>query len=111
MHIRLIGDDILYGCYIKKQKLYPGEDTQIEYVTADAFEIDGEMKWLNKDMIYDRQDKVFRYVEGNEVVNIKKRTLVYNVFWKYLGIGMERLVLDEISWLLKAQQSTTPDNS
>lgn len=111
LHIRLIGDDILYGCYIKKQKLYPGEDTQIEYVTADAFEIDGEMKWLNKDMTYDRQDKVFRYVEGNEVVNIKKRTLVYNVFWKYLGIGMERLVLDEISWMLKNQQSATPDNS
>ena len=34
LQIRLLGDDLVYGCYIKKQKLYPGEDTQIEYIIA-----------------------------------------------------------------------------
>lgn len=111
LHIKLIGEDILYGSYIKKQKLYPGEDTQIEYITADAFEIDGEWKWLNKEMTYDRQDKVFRYVDGNNIVDLKKRTLIYSVFWKYCGVGMERLILDEISWMMKSKQSTNPNNS
>lgn len=94
MHIRLIGDDVLYGCYIKKQKLYPGENTQIEYITADAVEIDGEMKWLNLEMVYDEQNKVFRYVGSNEEVNVKKRTTIYDVFRKIDGIGVERLDVD-----------------
>jgi len=111
LHIRLIGDDMLYGCYIKKQKIYPGEDTQIEYITVDAFDIDGEMKWLNKEITYDRQEKVFRYVEGKEIVNVKKRTLMYNVFWKYCGIGMEKLLIDHISSLMKASPSANSDNS
>ena len=111
LHIRLIGDDMLYGCYIKKQKIYPGEDTQIEYITVDAFDIDGEMKWLNKEITYDRQEKVFRYVEGKEIVNVKKRTLMYNVFWKYCGIGMEKLLIDHISSLMKASPSANTDNS
>ena len=94
MHIRLIGDDVLYGCYIKKQKLYPGENTQIEYITADAVEIDEEMKWLNLEMVYDEQNKVFRYVGSNEEVNVKKRTTIYDVFRKIDGIGVERLDVD-----------------
>lgn len=94
MHIRLIGDDVLYGCYIKKQKLYPGENTQIEYITIDAIEIDGEMKWLNLEMVYDAQNKVFRYVGSNEEVNVKKRTTIYDVFRKIDGIGVERLDVD-----------------
>lgn len=94
MHIRLIGDDVLYGCYIKKQKLYPGENTQIEYITIDAVEIDGEMKWLNLEMVYDAQNKVFRYVGSNEEVNVKKRTTIYDVFRKIDGIGVERLDVD-----------------
>lgn len=96
LHIRLVGDDILYGCYIKKQRLYPGDETQIEYITADAFEIDGEMNWLNKEMTYDAQDKVFRYVDGNKIVDVKKRSLIYRLFWKINGIGMERLLLDMV---------------
>ena len=94
IHIRLIGDDVLYGCYIKKQKLYPGENTQIEYITADAVEIDEEMKWLNLEMVYDAQNKVFRYVRSNEEVNVKKRTTIYDVFRKIDGIGVERLDVD-----------------
>lgn len=94
IHIRLIGDDVLYGCYIKKQKLYPGENTQIEYITIDAVEIDGEMKWLNLEMVYDAQNKVFRYVRSNEEVNVKKRTTIYDVFRKIDGIGVERLDVD-----------------
>ena len=94
MHIRLIGDDVLYGCYIKKQKLYPGENTQIEYITVDAVEIDGEMKWLNKEIRYDTQDKVFRYVGSDEKVNVKKRTTIYDVFRKIDGIGVEMLFVD-----------------
>lgn len=94
IHIRLIGDDVLYGCYIKKQKLYPGENTQIEYITIDAVEIDGEMKWLNLEMVYDAQNKVFRYVGSNEEVNVKKRTTIYDVFRKIDGIGVERLDVD-----------------
>lgn len=94
MHIRLIGDVVVYGCYIKKQKLYPGENTQIEYITADAVEIDGEMKWLNLEMVYDAQNKVFRYVGSNEEVNVKKRTTIYDVFRKIDGIGVERLDVD-----------------
>lgn len=94
MHIRLIGDDVLYGCYIKKQKLYPGENTQIEYITVDAVEIDGEMKWLNKEIRYDSQDKVFRYVGSDEKVNVKKRTTIYDVFRKIDGIGVEMLFVD-----------------
>ena len=94
MHIRLIGDDVLYGCYIKKQKLYPGENTQIEYITVDAVEIDGEMNWLNKEIRYDTQDKVFRYVGSDEKVNVKKRTTIYDVFRKIDGIGVEMLFVD-----------------
>ena len=94
MHIRLIGDDVLYGWYIKKQKLYPGENTQIEYITVDAVEIDGEMKWLNKEIRYDTQDKVFRYVGSDEKVNVKKRTTIYDVFRKIDGIGVEMLFVD-----------------
>lgn len=94
IHIRLIGDDVLYGCYIKKQKLYPGENTQIEYITIDAVEIDGEMKWLNLEMVYDAQNKVFRYVGTDEKVNVKKRTTIYDVFRKIDGIGVERLEVD-----------------
>lgn len=94
IHIRLIGDDVLYGCYIKKQKLYPGENTQIEYITIDAVEIDGETKWLNLEMVYDAQNKVFRYVGSNEEVNVKKRTTIYDVFRKIDGIGVERLDVD-----------------
>ena len=94
MHIRLIGDDVLYGCYIKKQKLYPGENTQIEYITVDAVEIDGEMNWLNKEIRYDTQDKVFRYVGSDEKVNVKKRTTIYDVFRKIDGIGVEMIFVD-----------------
>ena len=94
MHIRLIGDDVLYGCYIKKQKLYHCENTQIEYITVDAVEIDGEMKWLNKEIRYDTQDKVFRYVGSDEKVNVKKRTTIYDVFRKIDGIGVEMLFVD-----------------
>ena len=101
LHIRLIGDDMLYGCYIKKQKLYPGENTQIEYVTVDAIETDGEMSWLNLEMTYDRKDKVFRYVDGNNTVDIKNRTLIYSVFWKHNGIGVERILIDEYQQYLK----------
>ena len=68
------------------------------------------MKWLNKEMMYDRQDRVFRYVVGNEIVDVKNRTLIYSLFWKYNGIGMERLILDEISSLLKATPFVNPDN-
>lgn len=94
LHIRLIGDDFLYGCYIKKQKLYPGENTQIEYMTVDAVDVDGKMMWLNKEMIYDRQDKVFRYAVDNQKVDVKKRVLIYNVFIKINGVGVERLSID-----------------
>ena len=102
LHIRLIGDDFLYGCYIKKQKLYPGENTQIEYITVDAIDIDGETKWLNKEMVYDTQDKVFRYADNNQKVEVKKRTLIYSVFWKSNGIGVERFVIDTARSLYKA---------
>lgn len=94
LHIKLIGDDLLYGCYIKKQKLYPGENTQIEYITVDAAEVDGETMWLNKEMVYDTQNKVFRYAENNQVVDVKKRPVFYNVFEKVNGFGVERLVID-----------------
>ena len=102
LHIRLIGDDFLYGCYIKKQKLYPGENTQIEYITVDAIDIDGETKWLNREMAYDTQEKVFRYADDNQKVEVKKRTLIYSVFWKSNGIGIERLTLDTARSLYKA---------
>lgn len=94
LHIRLIGDDLLYGCYIKKQKLYPGENTQIEYITIDAADNDGELLWVNKEMTYDRQDKVFRYTEGNQKVDVKNRLVLYNVFEKINGMGVERLCVD-----------------
>ena len=102
LHIRLIGDDLLYGCYIKKQKLYPGENTQIEYITVDAVEIDGEMKWLNQEMVYDTQDKVFRYADNNQKVEVKKRPLVYKLFWKSNGMGIERLTIDTARSLYNA---------
>ena len=102
LHIRLIGDLFLYGCYIKKQKLYPGEDTQIEYITVDGIEIDGKLHWLNKEIRYDTQDKVFRYVGGNQKVNMKKRDLVNNVFEKIQGIGVESFVIDTARSLAKA---------
>ena len=102
LHIRLIGDDMLYGCYIKKQKLYPGENTQIEYITVDALNIDGEMKWLNKEMKYDRQDKVFRYAEGNQIVDVKNRAIIYSVFWKVNGIGVERMLVDTVRSITRA---------
>lgn len=102
LHIRLIGDDFLYGCYIKKQKLYPGENTQIEYITVDAIDIDGEMKWLNKEMVYDTHDKVFRFAGGNQIVDLKKRILIYNMFMKIDGIGVERLSLETASSLYNA---------
>lgn len=102
LHIRLIGDDLLYGCYIKKQKLYPGENTQIEYITVDAVEIDGEMKWLNQEMVYDTQDKVFRYADNNQKVEVKKRLLVYKLFWKSNGMGIERLTIDTARSLYNA---------
>ena len=94
LQIRLIGDDFVYGSYIKKQKLYPGEDTQIEYITVDGAEVDGEKYWLNKEMIYDKQDKVFRYAEGGQVVDVKNRLVLYTVFEKMNGIGIERLVIE-----------------
>lgn len=102
LHIRLIGDVFLYGCYIKKQKLYPGEDTQIEYITIDGIEIDGKLHWLNKEIRYDTEDKVFRYVEGNQKVNMKYRDLINNVFEKINGIGVESFVVDTARSLAKA---------
>ena len=111
LHIRLIGDDFLYGCYIKKQKLYPGENTQIEYITVDAIDIDGETKWLNKEMVYDTQDKVFRYVDGNKIVDMKKRTLMHSVFWKINGVGVERLMMDTAGSLIKALKEGRMDTA
>lgn len=102
LQIRLVGDAFVYGCYIKKQKLYPGEDTQIEYITIDGIEIDGKLQWLNKEIRYDTEDKVFRYVEGNQKVNMKYRDLVNNVFEKINGIGVESFVVDTARRLAKA---------
>ena len=101
LQVRLIGDDLVYGCYIKKQKLYPGEDTQIEYITVEGSEIDGEMIWLNREMIYDRQEKVFRYADGNTIVDVKRRPVLYKVFEKYNGVGMERLDIDLVASIVK----------
>ena len=106
LQIRLIGDDLVYGSYIKKQRLYFGDYTQIEYITVEGAIIDGELKWLNKEMIYDRQNKVFRYAESKRIVDVKKRTVFYNVFWKFCGVGMERLVLDEIQSVITNQISS-----
>lgn len=109
LQIRLIGDDQVYGCYIKKQKLYPGEDTQIEYITVEGMVIDGEIHWLNKEITYDRENKVFRYAVDNQLVAMKRRLLLYNVFEKYCGIGLERLDIELVSSIVKQQM--TPDTN
>ena len=101
LQIRLLGDDLVYGCYIKKQKLYPGEDTQIEYITVEGAVVDGELQWFNKEIEYDRQNKVFRYAVDDELVAMKRRHLLYKVFEKYCGIGLERLDIDLVTSIVK----------
>lgn len=110
LQIRLIGDDLVYGCYIKKQKLYPGEDTQIEYIAVEGVVIDGELQWLNKEITYDRQNKVFRYAEDNQLVAMKRRIVLYKVFEKYCGIGLERLDMDMVTSIAKQQMSPVTNN-
>ena len=110
LQIRLIGDDLVYGCYIKKQKLYPGEDTQIEYITVEGAVIDGELHWFNKEITYDRQEKVFRYAVDNQLVAMKRRLLLYKVFEKYCGIGLERLDIDLVTSIVKQQVSPDTNN-
>lgn len=106
LQIRLIGDDLVYGCYIRKHRLYPGEETQIEYITIDGSVVEGEMIWLNQEMIYDRQDKVFRFADGKQKVDVKNRLVLYNVFEKIDGVGIERLIVDEIKHLFTNQISS-----
>lgn len=102
LRIRLVGDSFIYGCYIKKQKLYPGEDTQIEYITIDGVDVGGKVKWLNQEIRYDTQDKVFRYVEGNQKVNMKCRNLINNVFEKINGVGVDSFMVETARSLAKA---------
>ena len=102
LRIRLVGDSFIYGCYIKKQKLYPGEDTQIEYITIDGVDVGGKVKWLNQEIRYDTQDKVFRYVEGNQKVNMKCRNLINNVFEKVNGVGVDSFMVETARSLAKA---------
>ena len=75
---------------------------RIEYITIDGIDVGGKVKWLNKEIRYDTQDKVFRYVEGNQKVNMKSRNLINNIFEKINGIGVDSFVVETARSLAKA---------